>query len=58
MAELARNYHDDLQMNSLAEDVTEEEYVETLNFIKPKLTPREKAPLAEYLTQDEIEQAL
>jgi hypothetical protein len=58
MAELARNYHDDLQMNDLAEDVTEEEYIETLNFIKPKLTPREKAPLAEYLTQDEIEQAL
>jgi len=53
MAELARNYHNDLQANDLAEDVTEEEYIETLNFIKPKLTPSEKAPLAEYLTHRE-----
>jgi hypothetical protein len=58
MAELARNYYNDLQANYLAEDVTEEEYIKTLNFIKLKLTPSEKAPLAEYLTQDEVQQAL
>ena len=58
MAELARSYHEDLQTNGLASDVTEDDFQDTLRFLKPKLTPREKAPLAEYITQDEVHQAL
>ena len=45
-------------MTVLGEIKTDQEYTEALNFLKPKLTPSEKAPLAEYLTQGEIKQAL
>ena len=58
MAELARSYHENLQTNGLAEDVTEDDFQDTLKYLKPKLTPREKAPLAEYITQEEVHQAL
>lgn len=58
MAVLAQSYHEDLQTNGLASDVTEDDFQDTLKFLKPKLTPHEKAPLAEYITQDEVHQAL
>jgi hypothetical protein len=58
MADLAKNYHDNLQTAGLSNDVTGEDFDEVLDFLKPKLPAHDKNTLATYLTQEEIRQAL
>lgn len=50
MADLAKNYHDNLQTAGLSNNVTGEDFDEVLDFLKPKLPAHDKNTLATYLT--------
>ncbi|KAF9536177.1 hypothetical protein CPC08DRAFT_771693 [Agrocybe pediades] len=57
MAEIARNYHDNLQRTGL-EEVPEQAFTEVLDHIQPKISQRDKQTLAVYLTEDEVKRAI
>ena len=58
MADLAKNYHENLQTEGLSNDVSEEDFEEILSFLEPTLSQQDKNKLATFLTQSEIKQAL
>lgn len=58
MANLARDYHKNLQTDGLSDDVSEEEFNDILSSLKPKLSQHDKNKLATFLTRIEIKQAL
>jgi len=58
MANLARNYHENLQTDGLSDNVSEEEFNDVLSSLKHKLSQHDKNKLATFLTRTEIKQAL
>ena len=58
MANLASTYHQNLQDDNLAHDITEHEYEDILSHLSPRISPQHKNKLATYITQNEIQQAL
>ena len=58
MADLARSYHENLQKNGLVEDLTDEDFQEVLEHLKPRVNAEGRTELARYLKEEEISQAL
>ena len=58
MMELMSTYHQNLQDDNLAHDITEQEYEEILSYLTRWVSPQDKNKLTTYLTQDKICQAL
>jgi len=58
MAELAKSYHESLQNNGLAENLTDGDFQEVLKHLKPRVNAEERTKLAKYLKEEEISQAL
>ncbi|PPQ71498.1 hypothetical protein CVT26_011265, partial [Gymnopilus dilepis] len=58
MAEIAKNYHDQLQTVGLAANLTDEEVENVLANLQTRLPTAEKGKLAEYIKEEEVRKAL
>ncbi|KAL1670891.1 Endonuclease/exonuclease/phosphatase, partial [Schizophyllum commune] len=60
MAELARNYHDDLQNEGLPENIHEwnEAIDDVKTYVKRRISAEDKRMMAEYLTEDQVRAAV
>ncbi|KAI5836481.1 DNase I-like protein, partial [Schizophyllum commune Tattone D] len=60
MAELARNYHDDLQDDGLPDNI--DEWVDAIDdvktYVKRHISPEDKKTMAEYLSEDQVRAAV